>query len=164
MDGIVIEPDHANFTRVARALEEESDGDEWRRETAEELHEALRPGVAAVRGALLSMQTAGLGHAGEPLRQAVAAGVESIARFDGQRAGARIRAKRTPQIRGFANAPKRLNARRGWRHPVGGRDVWVTQQGRPGWFDDTLTRLHPRLRLAAERALENRARRISRRV
>ncbi|SCL43262.1 hypothetical protein GA0074692_6794 [Micromonospora pallida] len=103
-------------------------------------------------------------HAGEPLRQAVAAGVESMVRLDGRRAGARIRARKTPDVRGFASAPKRLNARRGWRHPVGGNyDVWVTQVGRPGWFDDTLRPLRPRLRAAAARVLDDRARRISRR-
>lgn len=164
MDGVVVEPDHQQFTRLARALEQEADGDEWRRDLADDLHEALRPGVTAVRGALMGMATGGLQHAGEPLRQAVAQNVESLVRTDGQRAGARIRAKKTGLPRGFANAPKRLNAR-SWRHPIpGDPDTWVTQIGAPGWFDDTLRRMHPRLRLAAERALEKRARRISRRA
>ncbi|MFG1898696.1 hypothetical protein ACGFIP_32280 [Micromonospora zamorensis] len=159
---MVIEPDHRSFNRVARALDEESGGDLWRAELATELHAVLEPGVSAVRGALMGMAS-GLDDGHEPLRQAVAGGVESTVRLDGKRAGARIRAKKT-QLRGFANAPKRLNSRRGWRHPVHGADVWVTQQGQAGWFDDPLRRLRPRLRAAAVRTLDNRARRISRRA
>lgn len=164
MDAVVVEPDQASFTRVVKALDEEADSDRWRVELATELHAALEPGVIAVRGALMGMATGGVDHAGEPLRQAVADSVESVVRLDGRRAGARIRARKTPDVRGFANAPKRLNARRGWRHPVGGNyDVWVTQTGKPGWFDDTLRPLRPRLRAVAARVLDDRARRISRR-
>lgn len=165
MDFIVIEPDHAKFQKLARALDEEADGKEWARETAIELHAALEPGVSAVRSAVMGMGSGGLPHAGEPLRAAVATGVESIARFDGKRPGARIRAKKTGMPRGFNNAPARLNSRRGWRHPVfGNEESWVTQRGQPGWFDDTLRRMHPALRAAAERVLNNRAKRISRKA
>ena len=164
MDHVVIEPDHASFQRVIRALDEEAGGTEWREELAADLHQALEPGVSAVRSALLGMSTGGLPHAGESLRQAVAAGVESIARLDGPRAGARIRARK-PTVRGFRNAPARLNSNRGWRHPVfGDVDTWVDQMGRPGWFDDTLRPLRPALVRAAERALRNRAQRISRKA
>lgn len=163
MDAVVIEPDHAGFTRLARALDAEADGDEWRAELAQDLHEALLPGVSAVRGALMGMSTGGLDHADEPLRQAVAQAVESDVRMSGKRAGARIRARKKGMPRNFHNAPKRLNAR-SWRHPQFGADVWVTQTGEQGWFDWTLRRLHPRLRLAAENALHNRARRITRRA
>lgn len=162
MDHVVIEPDHRSFARVARALDAEASGDEWRVEMATELHAVLEPGVAAVRGALMGMATGGLDDGHEPLRQAVAANVESIVRFDGRRPGARIRARKI-NLRGFASAPKRLNAR-SWRHQVfGDTETWVTQVGQPGWFDDTLRRLHPRLKAAAARVLDNRARRISRR-
>lgn len=161
---VSVEPDRVSFSRVTRALDDEADGAEWRRETAGELHQALEPGVIAVRGAIEGMATSGIPHAGEPLRQAVAAGVEAMGRYDTKVGGARIRAKRLYGVRGFVNAPKRLNARRGWQHPVGGGRVQVTQIGRPGWFDDPLKRLHPRLRIAAERALQNRARRISRKA
>lgn len=163
MDFVVIEPDHRTFQRVARALEDEADGREWAADMATELHAILEPAVYEVRGALMGMSTGGLDHAGEPLRQAVAANVEALVRFDGKRPGARIRAKRTEQLRGFANAPQRLNSRRGWRHPLfGNYDQWVTQVGAPGWFDDTLRRLRPRLRRAAEEVLRDRARRIAR--
>lgn len=164
MDGIIVEPDHRSFAQVTRALQEEADGDAWRAELAAELHAVLEPGVTAVRGALMGMAVGGLDDGHEPLRQAVAANVESVVRLDGRRAGARIRARKIA-LRGFSNAPKRLNARTGWRHPVfGDVDAWVTQRGAPGWFDDPLRRLRPQLAAAAARVLDNRARRISRRA
>lgn len=163
MDGVVIEPDARQFTRVARALQDEASGDEWTQELASDLHAALEPGVTAVRSAVMGMATGGLPHAGEGLRQAVAAQVESIVRTSGPRAGARIRAGK-PAVRGFRNAPARLNSLRGWRHPVfGDYDTWVHQTGAPDWFDGTLRRLRPALRAAAEKALDKRAQRISRR-
>lgn len=163
MDYVVIEPDHATFQRVAAAVSAEADGREWANDLARELHTILEPAVYEVRSALMGMSTSGLPHAGEPLRQAVAANVEALARFDGRRPGARIRAKETKTVRNFATAPRRLNSRRGWRHPVFGNDErWTNQIGAPGWFDDTLRRLRPRLRRAAEAALRDRARRIAR--
>jgi hypothetical protein len=163
VDSVSIEPDHAGFDRLARVLEVESSGDEWRADLATDLHAALKPGVAAVRSALLGMSSGGLEHAGEPLRATVASSVESDIRIEGDMAGARIRARKTFGLRGFVNAPKRLNAK-SWRHPTRGGHAWVTQVGQPGWFDDTLRRLAPVLHQAAQHALQNRADRISRKA
>ncbi|NJP33682.1 hypothetical protein [Micromonospora thermarum] len=162
MDHVVVEPDHRNFAQVARALQDEADGTQWRAELTADLHEALEPGVTAARGAILGMPSAGLPHGGEPLRVAVANQVVSEVSL-GRNPGARIRVRKRGMPRGFRNAGKRLNARRGWRHPVFSPDVWTHQLGEPGWFDDTMRRLHPKLRQAALRALDRRARRITRR-
>ncbi|MCX4468968.1 hypothetical protein OOK41_01340 [Micromonospora sp. NBC_01655] len=161
MDVVEVRPDPATFRRVAAALDAEADGRQWRRELATELHAALAPGVDAARAAILAMP-GGLPHAGEPLRQAIAAAVVSEIRLTGA-AGARIRVRKRGMPRNFPNAPRRTNARRGWRHPVFSPDVWVTQRGEPGWFDDTLLRRRPAMRAAAEKALQARARRIARR-
>lgn len=161
MDAVAIEPDHAGFERLARVLDTESGGKEWQADLATHLHAALEPGVAAVQSAVMGMSSAGLAHAGEPLRATVAQNVESDIRIEGEMAGARIRARKTYGLRGFVNAPKRLNARN-WRRPAG--DGTVTQVGKPGWFDDTLRRLRPALYAAARQALNNRAERISRRA
>jgi hypothetical protein len=160
VDGISVQPDAASFRRCEWALREESTGDEWSADTAAGLHAALEPGVSAVQGAVMGMSSGGLQHAGEPLRATVAQAVES----DTTKSGARIKVKKTYGLRGFINAPKRLNQRRGWKHEVYGSRTTVTQMGQPGWFDDTLGRLHPSLRAAAEKALERRARRISRKA
>jgi hypothetical protein len=162
VDHVSIEPDRAQFARVARELDREAGSTEWQDDLAVDLAEALEPGLSAVRGAVMAMSSGGLPHAGEPLRAAVAHQIVIDIRLGGGFAGARIRAKNTGMPRGFRHAPKRLNAR-SWRHPTRG-GAWVTQVGEPGWFDFTLQRLHPRLRHAAENALAKRARRISRRV
>lgn len=161
MDAVEIRPDSASFRRVAAALDDEADGKEFRRDLATALHAALSPGVDAVRSAVLGMDSGGIREGGEPLRQAVAAGVVSEVRLD--QGTARIRARKRGMPRNFPNAPKRLNQARGWRHPVFSPDVWVSQRGRPGWFDDTLRRLRPQLRAAAGEALQARATRITRR-
>jgi hypothetical protein len=152
-----IEPDERSWHRAQRALDGEADGQEFRRDLAEGLTEALRPAVAELRGAILGMASAGLPHAGESLRGAVAAHIEVEVRAS----GAVIRATKRGMPRGFSNAPKRLNARRGWRRQVYG-GAWVRQIGKPGWFDDTTARGHERYRRAAEAALEKRIRRITR--
>lgn len=157
MDWVVIEPDHSSNNRLARALDDESDGREWHADLAADMHAALQPGVSAVRGAIMGMSSAGLPHGGEPLRGGVAGSVSS----DTLHAGASIVARKTYGLRGFVNAPKRLNAR-SFRHPAGSSSV--QQTGQPGWFDDTLRKLHPSLRAAAERVLANRAQRISRKA
>ena len=159
MDSIAVEPDADSFRRVEHALAAEAPGRQWRGDLATGLTEALRPGVAAVRTAVLS-RGGGAAHEGQPLRQAVAAQVQIVPLGS----GATIVAGRTPHVRNFANAPKRLNQRHGFRRRVYGSKTVVVQIGVPGWFDDTLAHMHPRLRAAALAALEGRARRISRKA
>jgi hypothetical protein len=158
MDTVEVEPDRQSFDRVARALQAESSGLEWRRDMSSDLQEALRPAVAAVRSALMS-HGGGSGHEGQPLRAAIASKVQVVA----LRSGATIIAGKQGMPRDFSNAPKRFNSR-SFRRRVYGSNTFVTQVGAPGWFDDTLARMHPRLRIAALNALEGRARRISRKA
>lgn len=159
MDIVEVRPDPVSFARVEHALRDEAPGREWRADLSGDLSAALAPGVAAVRAAVLS-RGAGRPHEGQPLRAAVASRVHVVPLHS----GATIVADRTPHVRNFAQAPKRLNRRGGWRHRVFGSSAVVVQIGVPGWFDDTLEHLHPRLRAAALAALEGRARRISRKA
>jgi hypothetical protein len=158
VDNVEIVPDHASFERVARALSAEADGREWRRDMSGGMNAALAPGAAAVRSALMS-RGGGAVHEGSPLRPAIAAQVQ-IAPLS---SGAVIFVGKSGMPRGFANAAKRFNQHQFRRHPYGSKS-WVVQVGAPGWFDDTLSRMHPRLRTAALAALEGRARRISRKA
>lgn len=159
MDSVAVEPDHASFERVARALRDEASGHVWRRELSDDMSAALAPGVAAVRSAVLS-RGGGHAHEGQPLRSAIASAVHVVPLHS----GATIVADRTPQVRNFANAPKRFNQRAGWRRRIYGSSRIVVQRGAPGWFDDTLEHLYPRLHAAAHAALEGRARRIARKA
>jgi hypothetical protein len=158
VDSVEVVPDEASFRRVAAALSAESDDEQWRRDMSSSMQAALAPGASTVRSALMSRGGGGA-HAGEPLRAAIAAQIHVLPLHS----GATLVAGKTPGVRGFANAPKRFN-QRGFRRRVYGRDAWVVQVGAPGWFDDSLDHLHPRLRVAALAALEGRARRISRKA
>ena len=152
-------PDPGSFNRVARALDAEATGREWRADLAVSMEQALQPGVAAVRSALMARGGGGLGHGGQPLRQAVAAAVHT----GPLSSGAQILAGTNGMPRSFRNAPKRLN-QRSFRRRVYGSNTWVVQVGAPGWFDDTLSQLRPKLRAAALQVLQRRARRISRKA
>jgi hypothetical protein len=158
VDNVEIVPDRPSFERVARALSAEADGREWRHDMSTAMHAALAPGAAAVRSALMS-RGGGTAHEGTPLRPAIAAQVH-VAPLS---SGAVIYVGKQGLPRGFANAAKRFNQRQ-FRRRAYGSSTWVVQVGAPGWFDDTLSRMHPRLRTAALAALEGRARRISRKA
>ena len=79
----------------------------------------------------------------------------------GRAAGVSVKARKSGMPRGFANAPKRINAQK-FRHPVFGKDRWVEQVGAPGFFDHPLQRDHVAYRAACVRAIEDMADRISR--
>ena len=130
---------------VAKALRQESDGKQLRKDLIAAITAVLTPLREEVRGSILSMESGGLPHEGQGLRQAIAEKTVVQVRTGGRATGAAIRTKNTGMPRGFKHAARRLNARKGWRHPVFARvtrngevDVWVRQVGKPEWFDDTI--------------------------
>jgi hypothetical protein len=157
---IRVEAPQRELASVARALDDEADGRQMRVELSRNLYTAIQPIVSVVRGALLGMATAGLPHEGESLRRAVAREIEPHIRISETGPGAFIRVRKIT-VRGFYNAPKRLNARRGWHHPVYGRGS-VLQVGERGWFDDNTQRGAERYRIAVARAVQTAADRIAR--
>lgn len=158
-----VEPDRASFDRVTRALEDERDGKKLKAQLVSDLEDIVQPAVEEARSNVMAYQTGGLPHEGEPLRSAVAAGVSSYVRL-GDHPVVGIEASKTGMPRKFANAPKRLNERRGWRHPVYGTGKWVTQLGAPGWFDDPIQRRMEKYKKAVQKALQDVADRISRKA
>src|SRR4051812_7007444 len=75
-------------------------------------------------------------HGGPALKSAIARRIRPEVRISGKFPGAKIKAFKTPNVRGFANAAKRTNRSSGWRHPVyGNREVWIQQHGPLKWFD-----------------------------
>lgn len=153
---------HRELAQLARALDDEADGEEFRADLARNIHRVLEPAVAEARSAVLSMAGGGLEHAGEPLRASVAAATESHVRVTARSGVVSIRARKNGMPRRFYNAAKRLNSRKGWRHQVFGRDVWVQQIGQPGWFDDVMDRRGPGCRLAVKEAMQDMAARVAR--
>ena len=164
MHDVRVVPDHTSFERVARALEDEGDGDELRDDLADHFRDILEDLVQVQRSGLMSLGSGGLQHAGEPLRTAIADRMTVDVRISAKSGGARIRARKVGMPRGFHNAPKRVNSHQ-WRHKVFGRDVWVTQiSSAEGWFDDPIEAGAPRFRAAARRCLDNVADRIDRKT
>lgn len=154
--------DAENLAGIATALKYEEDGVRRRREFGRELRLALGPAVVQAKQEIMSMGSSGLPAAGSPLRASIAAQVKAETRMSGRNPGARVKVTKRRMPRGFVNAPKRTNQQGGWRHRVYGRDVWVQQIGKPGWFDDPMRRNAPRYRAAVVKVLEDTAERIRR--
>lgn len=155
--------DERRLRDLARALRSEEDGKALRRDLLREMRLVLNPTRTAARQALKALPSRG--HAGPKLRAAVAAKVMVQIKPSGRFPGAALRAKKTPNLRKFRNAPKRLNARTGWTHPVYGRPtVTVRQTGRPGWFDDTTRKDRAKHRRAMRGVLDAAEKRLRRKV
>lgn len=154
--------DQQALQAVARALAKEDDGKKLRRDLAKNIRHALEPAVDDIKAGVMAMGHAGLATVGAGLRESVAKGIKAEARLTGRSTGARVRARRTPGVRGFTHAPRRLNRKGGWRHPVfGDREVWVEQIGVPDFFDRPLTSRRAALRAAVLQAMEDAAERIA---
>lgn len=128
-----IEP--TNLRNISRALKAEEDGKEMRKELTRNMRDALKPGAADAKSGIMSMASS-TPHAAPALRSSIARKIRPEARISGKFPGAKVKAFKTPNIRGFANAAKRTNRSSGWRHPVhGNREVWIHQTGKAKWFD-----------------------------
>lgn len=157
--------EHRALQELGRALKAEADGKQLRRDLIRELKKPLAPAVAEIKAGVMAVGAGGLPPAeGEPLRPAVKRRIRSEVKLSGHATGVRVRARKTEAVRGFRNAPKRLNSPKGWRHPVFGTDRWVTQMGNPGYFDEPLKRRRREFRTATLRTMEATARRIKIRI
>lgn len=154
--------DEKKLVRLARAMKSEADGKALRKDFMKEFRAALNPTRNKARSAIRSMPSKG--HAGLKLRSKVASKVMVQIKPSGKFPGAALRAKKTPNVRKFRNAPKRLN-QKSFSHPsIHDRRVRVRQVGKPGWFDKTVKRDRFTHRRAARRVLNSAARRLQRKV
>lgn len=151
---------------LGRALRREADGKELRRDLIRELKKPLAPAVAEIKSGVMAIGAGGLPPGeGEPLRSAVVRRIRAEVKLSGKAIGVRVRARRTEAVRGFRNAPKRLNSPKGWRHPVhGDTGRWVVQFGNPNYFDRPLEGRRAEFRSAVLEAMEATARRIKIRI
>lgn len=124
-----------NLRAISTALKSEEDGKQLRKELTKNMRDALKPGAVEAKSAIMSMASA-TPHGGPALKSGIARRIRPEVRITGKFPGAKIKAFKTPNLRGFANAAKRTNRASGWRHPVyGNREVWVQQHGKLKWFD-----------------------------
>lgn len=157
--GMELEPQ--NLRRVSAALRAEEDGKELRKELTRSMREALKPGATEAKAGIMSMASAGPG-VSPALRSSIARKIRPEARISGKFPGAKVKAFKTPQLRGFANAAKRTNRASGWRHPVyGDREVWVQQRGKVKWFDRAFEGQEGRYRRAVQEPLAEMINRIA---
>ncbi|MFD9706212.1 hypothetical protein [Lentzea sp. NPDC059081] len=155
--------DERRLRDLARALKSEEDGKELRKDLVKTSRAVLNPTRNAARAAIKSMPSRG--HAGPKLRTAVAQKVMVQIKTNGRYPGAVLRAKKTPKLRKFRNAPKRLNARSGWNHPsINNPDVTVHQDGKPGWFDDTTRKDRKKYRRELRGVIQRAEARLRRKV
>ncbi|MET8172850.1 hypothetical protein [Streptomyces clavifer] len=155
---------HEGLDALVRAIRQEADGKQLRKDLAKNMRDALRPGAAAAKSSVMALGSAGLS-TGPSLRNAVAKKIRPEVKLGGRWSGARVKAFKTPNIRGFTNAPKRINRRQGgWRTLTYGHEPWRTQTGKPGWFDDSFVNDADAYRAAVHEAMEDMARRLASRA
>jgi hypothetical protein len=154
--------DEKRLVRLARAMKSEEDGKALRKDMTREFRAALNPTRNKARAAIRTMPSQG--HAGMKLRGRVAAKVMVQIRPTGKFPGATLKAKKTPNVRKFRNAPKRLN-QKSFSHPViGNPRQRVRQVGKPGWFDKTVRADRAAHRRAARKVLKSAEKRLARKV
>ncbi|MFS0697809.1 hypothetical protein [Streptomyces nitrosporeus] len=155
---------HEGLDALVRAIRQEADGKALRKELAANMRTALRPGAARAKSSIMAMGSSGTG-TGPGLRAGVAKKIRPEVKLGGRWSGARVKAFKTPALRRFPNAPKRLNRRGGgWRTLTYGHEPWRTQIGKPGWFDDSFTNDAAAYRAAVHEAMEDMARRLAARA
>lgn len=148
---------------VTAALRAEDDGRQLRRDLAANMRNALRPAAEVAKGRIMAMDSAGLGTS-PALRPAIAKKIRPEVKLGGRWSGARVKAKKTPGVRGFAQSPKRTNRASGWRTQTFGNGVWRHQWGKVGWFDHAFEGVGPQSRQAVFEAMESMVRRIAERA
>ncbi|MFI6700320.1 hypothetical protein ACIBJC_15305 [Streptomyces sp. NPDC050509] len=152
---------HEGLDALVRAIRREADGKALRKDLAKNMRDALRPGAAQAKSSIMAMPSAGTG-TGPGLRAGIAKKIRPEVKLGGRWTGARVKAFKTPALRRFPNAPKRLNRRSGgWRTLTYGHQPWRTQQGKRGWFDDSFVNDTAAYRAAVHEAMEDMARRLA---
>lgn len=149
---------------LAAAMKAEADGKALRRDLLREIRDAARPLVPSLQSAVRALPDVSPATASPSLREAVASQITVGARLSGRSTGVKVTVGTKKDPRGFRFAGRKLNSRRGWRHPVfGNREVWATQTGRE-WFEPTILTRREEVQRAVMDAVEAMARRIAARA
>lgn len=144
---------------LGRALSAEADGKALRKELAANLRAALNPAAEMAKSGIMSMRSEGHGQ-GPGLRQAIAKKVKPEVKLGGRWTGARVKAKKTPNIRHFPNAPKRTQKIGGFR-TKDWNGTWRVQVGKFDWFDRAMAGRNEVYKRAVHEAMEAMAARIA---
>ncbi|WP_052397440.1 hypothetical protein [Streptomyces sp. NRRL F-5123] len=145
---------------LGRALSAEADGKQLRKELAANLRAALNPAADMAKSGIMSMRSDHGAGGGPGLRQAIAKKVKPEVKLGGRWTGARVKAKKTPNIRGFPNAPKRTQKIGGFRTKDWNGN-WRVQVGKFDWFDRAMAGRNEVYKRAVHEAMEAMAQRIA---
>lgn len=88
------------------------------------------------------------------LRRTIAAAIKTDIRDGGRKAGVRIIVDGSKLPQNQRTLPRRMNVKKGWRHPLfGNRERWYTQRGKP-WFEPSIKRHVKKIRSTILAAME----------
>jgi hypothetical protein len=156
---------HEGLDSLVRAIRQEADAKQLRKELAKNMREVLKPAAALAKSNIMAMSSAGLSTSTPGLRAGIARKIRPEVKLGGRWSGARVKAFKTPGLRRFPNAPKRTNRRSGgWRTLSFGQEPWRTQEGHQKWFDRAFEGRENEFRQAVLDAMDDMARRIASRV
>lgn len=147
--------DQKKLAELANFFRNEADGKELKKQFTRELRQAVAPLVVQLKNEIKAMPSQNLPHAeGGSLRQEIAKRIAPKVSLGQKNPGIKVRARTTPNVRGFTYAGRRMN-REGFRHPLFGS--WESPQvqvGEPRWFDDTTFAYRPEIRRAVLAAMD----------
>jgi hypothetical protein len=161
--GFEVSTSSNDLENLVRALRQEEDGRELRKELSKNLRDALKPAADSAKNAIMSMESSGSSNSTPALRTQIAKKIRPEVRLTGRSTGARVKARKIPNIRGFANAPKRTQQET-WRTQTFGNNEWREQRGKLNWFDNAMHEKPEEYKRACIDAMEDMARRIINRI
>ena len=134
--GVVLTIDQQAMQAVFRALKAETDGKDLRRDLTRELKAVLVPAQQQAKAAIQAMPSSDVKYG--DMRSSIAQHIKISVRTSGRNTGVAVYANKGGYPRNFSDAAAQFN-RAGWRHPVfGNSQVWVTQVGKPRYFDNIM--------------------------
>jgi len=140
IDLIIEGPAIKQIPKLARELKELGDGKTIPREFRKALRKSTDGALAGGKRAALALPSQGKSRGATGLRRRIARAMHAQVSTSGDaRLGIRISKSSLGNER---NLPRLMNQGT-WRHPVYGKDVWVTQTSRANWFDDEMRKQAP---------------------
>jgi hypothetical protein len=128
----------SDLKTMAKLMGKEADRKTIRKDFAADAKAVLAPLTSEARTAAGAIPSRGT-TVGRPLRPAIARAVGPRVKLTSRVTVIGIKVGRTPGVRQFALAGRRMN-RKSFKHLVFGREnSWTVQVGDPGWFDRIMT-------------------------
>lgn len=144
-----------DLTQLVRALRRIEDGKDLRKRLRQDIRDAAKPMIPAIRSKVRSLPSKGESkRRGRPqLRASIARATRLQIQMSGRWAGVTVRVDPKKMPPGMHNLPAYLEGMEPfgrWRHPVFGRDVYVGQRPKPYFYAIANRYVEPVQRATAE--------------